>query len=681
MPKLPDWEKYLYFKKKVLYKSSDGEYGKYNQHEIISASIVLDKDVDVPKLLSEGAIFWCNARGEKLVTERIVKHPQEVEAKLEQKRQLYCFRCKAEIPKKIKQKKDKDGNIKGRCPSCKRICIFVDKDSLGGESTSAPSTTSTTSATSTEPITLRLKQSQKKLADPNLLTNLIKEVQKTGVKGEKKTILIIAIKQAIRYLKHSHPTSSNLIITGSPGMGKDEVTKQTLVTLVSEKELIHRTDLSDKALTYWGTFETKEEEPEWNWTGKVLYLEDPKEELLETPGIRTMTSGGNKSTTVIDGKRVDLEFKGKPFMIVTSYDVKIDKHGDRRWDYLKTDEREELTQKIVAGKWRQFNGEKKEENTPDNILLDGIKELINPCDVIFPHVDVVLDYIPRYALMRTNINKLRDYISACAILHQYQREKDEKGRIKAIWFDYDVGVYVFNQLEGIRGATLNKRESELVDACEPGVTYTVTELSTRSQIPKSWFYEKHMEGLVDRHIFKTTEKEVDAGSSTKPVQAYELLEGENTENSLPFCDIIKEKSTIFGDFLGSPETIQQIDFMDFMDFVRKREELIAFIRNKELSHTLSHSPLKSTKSTKSSRRPIQKIARKSPKIGKKREEKPSQYEKIQEIRKRIEKDSKAGYKIDVDYLYQNFEHVIIDGLTQSNQLIKQGNGEYVFGGF
>jgi hypothetical protein len=62
------------------------------------------------------------------------------------------------------------------------------------------------------------------------------------------------------------------------------------------------------------------------------------------------------------------------------------------------------------------------------------------------------------------------------------------------------------------------------------------------------------------------------------------------------------------------------------------------------------------------------------------EEKPAQYEKIQEIRKKIEANRKAGYKITDEFLYDHFDHGLIDGLMRSGQLIKQGNGEFVFGG-
>ncbi len=44
----------------------------------------------------------------------------------EKPEKLYCFRCGAKVPEKIKRETDKYGNVKGRCPSCKRTAVFVD---------------------------------------------------------------------------------------------------------------------------------------------------------------------------------------------------------------------------------------------------------------------------------------------------------------------------------------------------------------------------------------------------------------------------------------------------------------------------------------------------------------------------------------------------------------------------
>ncbi len=46
-------------------------------------------------------------------------------AKLREKKKWYCCRCGATIPSKINRKRDKYDNVKGKCPSCKRIAVFI----------------------------------------------------------------------------------------------------------------------------------------------------------------------------------------------------------------------------------------------------------------------------------------------------------------------------------------------------------------------------------------------------------------------------------------------------------------------------------------------------------------------------------------------------------------------------
>lgn len=78
----------------------------------------------------------------------------------------------------------------------------------------------------------------------------------------------------------------------------------------------------------------------------------------------------------------------------------------------------------------------------------------------------------------------------------------------------------------------------------------------------------------------------------------------------------------------------------------------------------------------------QKIDRSSRQVDKKQnksqDQKPAQYDKIQDARKEIEKSRNAGYKITAEFLYNKFDHSLIDGLMRSSQLIKRGNEEYVW---
>lgn len=55
-------------------------------------------------------------------------------------------------------------------------------------------------------------------------------------------------------------------------------------------------------------------------------------------------------------------------------------------------------------------------------------------------------------------------------------------------------------------------------------------------------------------------------------------------------------------------------------------------------------------------------------------------EKLNHLKKTIEENRKAGYRINDDFLCNNFDHGFISQCIESSLLVKQGNGEYIFGG-
>ena len=57
----------------------------------------------------------------------------------------------------------------------------------------------------------------------------------------------------------------------------------------------------------------------------------------------------------------------------------------------------------------------------------------------------------------------------------------------------------------------------------------------------------------------------------------------------------------------------------------------------------------------------------------------SLYDKIQKLKKSINKNKIAGYKTDDDFLSNNFDSSFIFQCVESGQLIRQPNGEYIFG--
>jgi len=65
MPELPEWEKYIKFNKKVTWENEEHQWGHYDKGQFISVRAVVNKDINIPKLLEEGTIVWCDKYGRK----------------------------------------------------------------------------------------------------------------------------------------------------------------------------------------------------------------------------------------------------------------------------------------------------------------------------------------------------------------------------------------------------------------------------------------------------------------------------------------------------------------------------------------------------------------------------------------------------------------------------------------
>ena len=139
--------------------------------------------------------------------------------------------------------------------------------------------------------------------------------------------------------------------------------------------LIHKKDTVD--LTY-GKSTIKGLYPNY-----VIHLEDPRENTLQNQTIKTMASGGNKSTITINNKAVDLKINGKPVIIVTSLKASIDDEGCRRWDALRIDTSKTQTNIIKKRILEKASGIKKHE--ANNNLRHALQYLLQPNEVIIPY--------------------------------------------------------------------------------------------------------------------------------------------------------------------------------------------------------------------------------------------------------------------------------------------------------
>ncbi len=329
----------------------------------------------------------------------------------------------------------------------------------------------------------KVEKCGKHLKDPLLMYNIIKEVQKEGVIGEEDTIVALTLKIMLRLVKGADATSSNIVVSDKSGGGKDFLVKSICKVLLPEKDYYHRTGLTEKVFTYWNA-----NKKDFTWNGKVIHLEDPVEDLIKSQGFKTMASGNSKNTVVKDQKAVDLKVNGKPVIIVTSFNTDIDIEGIRRWDTVRMDTTQLLTENVMKNRLLEKAG--KIKNGRNHELREGLHSLITSREVRIPFVEEIINILPVNLSMRTISGKFMDYIKASAVLFQFQRKKNEDGSINATWDDYDFARFLFAKTSGHHGIPLNTSEEEFINILiEAGMPLSIAEISQKFSRSKTWIYD------------------------------------------------------------------------------------------------------------------------------------------------------------------------------------------------
>lgn len=266
------------------------------------------------------------------------------------------------------------------------------------------------------------------LNHPDYFNLLVQECSKK-IEGEKETIKTILLCAAGRLVENCNLASYNLMINDESGTGKDFVTNNVLKLM--PKELIEkRTRISEKAFTYW---HDSMREPEWTWDGKVCYLEDVSNSVLNSDVFKVMCSNGSKATIVKDNRTIDIEIKGKPVIIITSANSSPKGEILRRFTIVNLDSSNNQTKAIM--KKKALLAAKGESMTYDERLIKTFKYL-KRVKVKIPYAEKIPELMPDSLIMRTAIDRFFDYIKASAALNQYQREQ-EKSFIIANGLDYE----------------------------------------------------------------------------------------------------------------------------------------------------------------------------------------------------------------------------------------------------
>lgn len=368
------------------------------------------------------------------------------------------------------------------------------------------------------------KHVDKYILDPEFLEKIVRECGKK-IEGEQEAIRVLLICASGRLVLNAQPTSYNLLINSESGAGKDYVTSKVL-ELFPKDEVLKRTRISPTAFTYWNN---SEKNPSWTWDGKTLYLEDASNNVLNSEVLKTMCSGGSYATIVVNQDAKDLLVNGKPVIIVTSASASPNAEILRRFSLLNLDESIDQTEAIMRKKAKfASDGISPEYNQSVKVALRQLK----PHNVKIPYAEAMLqDFPTQHLIIRTHWDRFLDLIKASAVLHQYQREKDEEEYLLANGQDYDVArAILIKTTTNVFMIPLTKLQQKLV-----GV---FNELD-REKLNKDWYSLSELEEKVsfcsDRSIRTNCEKLTEFGilekekqereNSKKPVMAYREKEG------------------------------------------------------------------------------------------------------------------------------------------------------------
>jgi DNA primase len=260
------------------------------------------------------------------------------------------------------------------------------------------------------------------LKSKNLLTQINKKIGQAGLAGEERNRLLLFIVAS----SYAMPTTLHALIQGASGSGKTRLL-QVISELMPEEKVRRYTRVTDGSFYNQG---------EYYFKGKLLCFEDidglkedallAVRELQSNEILITSTSFKDENGSIRGGERV---VRGPIASISCTTRAEVYEDNISRCFVVAVDESREQTLKVI-----QYQNEKSAG------LIDGRKEkevrsflqncirLLQPLEVINPYANRI--HLPKEAHKIRRLNELyQSFVRQITLLHQYQRRRDERGRV------------------------------------------------------------------------------------------------------------------------------------------------------------------------------------------------------------------------------------------------------------
>lgn len=271
------------------------------------------------------------------------------------------------------------------------------------------------------------------LKEPQLLKKLLQETDLV-VEGEVEARYSLILSLGSLWVE-GEKNMLHTLVNSASSAGKGHVSK-AVFDLLPKHLGIYRTRITPTALTYWHAGDN-----EWSWDGKLLFLDDVSDNVLNSEVLKVMLTEGNKATVTKDQKALEIEITGKPLVWLTTANSEANEEATNRLLFLSLTESEEQTRAIMRRQAEVAAG-LREVRDYDFKLRQSLG-LLERVKVAVPFSLKLDSLFPSPISMRRDFPRFLGLIKASAALHQYQRARDEQGRVIATWADYDAAQLSF----------------------------------------------------------------------------------------------------------------------------------------------------------------------------------------------------------------------------------------------
>ena len=343
--------------------------------------------------------------------------------------------------------------------------------------------------------------------EPELIEAIRRDIALLGLVGELESGLLVYVAYTSRIL--NEPMA--LCLRGKTGGGKSANQRKPL-SMFPPEDVIDATSLTPTALYRMppGSLEHK-----ILVTGERKHANDPVSadanaalrQLLSERRISRLCSvkeDGQWTTKLI-------EQEGPVAYSETTTSLSIFSEDLNRMLQVRIDESEKQTRKIMQAAAQRYSIDEKTIDT--KAIVDRHREFqssLEHCDIRIPFADVLAEKMPAAKIeARRIIGQVFGVIETIALLQQFQRERDEQGRLIATVDDYAVARgLLLGPLHAAIGLGDKYKEAEALQRKLPKGEFTSQEARKAGGFKTKMTCSNHLNGLKKIGVLEMVQKAV-----------------------------------------------------------------------------------------------------------------------------------------------------------------------------